>query len=151
MKTKTRHSVFETNSSSTHSISISENIDGLLDTIVLDCNGNVVLSGGEFGWEIRTYNDALTKANYLLVYAMTCASSKPEYEDVLIKVIKDQTGCKEVVYDVQLYNDELDFGYIDHQSTEDGQLDYLFEDENLMRQFIFNPQSTLETDNDNHI
>lgn len=53
-----RHNVFETNSSSTHSITLQprsgkQNIKGM--TVYFD----------EFGWEFKRYNDAATKASYI--------------------------------------------------------------------------------------
>jgi hypothetical protein len=44
-----RHGVFETNSSSCHSISISEDSGGLLDVIYPNNDGIIELEGGEFG------------------------------------------------------------------------------------------------------
>lgn len=63
-----RNKVFETNSSSTHSISISANSKGLYDTIVPE-NKVITLSGGKFGWEWSKFNDLLTKADYAYEYA----------------------------------------------------------------------------------
>lgn len=62
-----RKSVFETNSSSSHSIHIDTSTE-LNDFIIPNDDGNVVLNGGEFGWEYIRFNDALTKANYCAVY-----------------------------------------------------------------------------------
>ena len=62
-----RHGVFETNSSSTHSISIDDK-EFLLDTLVVNSSGNVEIEVGEFGWEQDTYRDASTKASYLHMY-----------------------------------------------------------------------------------
>jgi hypothetical protein len=136
---KIRHAVFETNSSSTHSISIQsfKPIDGILDTIYPDSNGNITLFGGEFGWEEETYNDALTKANYCAVDA----EGDNKKLEMLSKLIKQHTGAKEVIY-------ELKNSYIDHQSQ--GTSYKAFSDLESLRAFIFNPNSILQTDNDNH-
>ena len=61
-----RKSVFETNSSSTHSISIDDS-GANYTSITPDRDGNIVLKGGQFGWEIGDFNDPLTKANYCAV------------------------------------------------------------------------------------
>lgn len=45
-----RNSVFETNSSSTHSITIGSYTD--FDTIIPDYNGNITVPTMEFGWQI---------------------------------------------------------------------------------------------------
>jgi hypothetical protein len=152
---KIRNSVFETNSSSTHSISLSDiplNPD-VMQTLPIDENGVVTLSGGDYGWEIETYRDAISKANYALVYAMDWSGDRSEeFQEILKDVIKEQTGCKDVIFEGGLcdWKEGFDFGYIDHQSVEDNDLHYLFEDKEKLRNFIFNPMSILETDNDNH-
>lgn len=143
MKT-VRKGVFETNSSSTHSLCI---IDGgdLNDTIKPNREGFIVLNGGEFGWEIATYTDALTKANYLAQYTNIfpeMKSGEPSHL-ILMEVIKEQTG-----YDVVL--DDLSEGYIDHQSVDPKEFEQISSNKDLIRDFIFSKESTLHTDNDNH-
>ena len=146
---KVRQSVFETNSSSTHSLSIASFRKGdLMDTIPLDDFGNVSLNGGEFGWKVEDYTDALTKANYTAIYIEQWVPSpeiKEQFKKVFVDIIKEQTGCNEVVF-----NFNENYSYIDHQSVEGGELDYLFESAETLREFIFNPRSVLHTDNDNH-
>jgi hypothetical protein len=153
MTKQIRQAVFETNSSSTHSISVASGpTEGiLLDTIgVIDVDGvpTVVVPPGEFGWEVEDYNDAPTKASYAAIYARDWSGGRSEeFFDILTKVIEDQTGCDHVVYNL---GDDCWGSYIDHQSVECGELDYLFDDPEALRQFIFNRNSTLHTDNDNY-
>jgi hypothetical protein len=148
-----RHSVFETNSSSTHSISISEEVN-TLDSLLIDNSGVATISGQEFGWEEETYSDAESKAAYAMIYAHEWAGDdKERYITILTDVIKQQTGAKEVVFNFSggwSSEDGKPWGYIDHQSVEDRDLDYLFEEPGKLRNFIFNPASILHTDNDNH-
>lgn len=155
MNTVTRHSVFETNSSSSHSISI---VGGNYrpDKIPLE-DGICRVYGGEFGWGIDQYNDAATKASYCLVYAFgdtwndgdgDRAPVYPEKLETLRAVIAKQTGA-EVVFDMSGYN------YIDHQSRENDDwrkatAETAFASEQALRDFIFNPASELLIDNDNH-
>lgn len=155
MKQLIREKVFETNSSSCHSISLADMTSKqvLLDTIYPDEDGNVVLEGGKFGWEIAKYNDARSKASYAMVYALDWAGDRStEFQEILKTVIKEHTGANEVQFRAigVNYDNTPDFGYIDHQSVEDRDLDYLFEDPELLRNFIFNKNSILYTDNDNH-
>lgn len=143
---KIRKGVFETNSSSTHSLHISSEDKGrLMQTLDMDEEGTVHLYGGEFGWQQDTYHDANSKASYLAIYVQdwTADFERERMRTDLIDVIKKQTGCADVVF-------AEDLGYIDHQSVEGHALHYLWEDLEEMRQFIFNPDSYLETDNDNH-
>lgn len=145
MKKKIRKGVFETNSSSTHSISIAVgNNEGLLDTIVPNEDGVIVLTGGEFGWEIEEYNDAITKANYCAIDQL----NNDERVEMLKRVIKEQTGAKMVTSIISDDWDNGDYSYIDHQSV--GTSDEAFESEEKLREFIFNKNSILYTDNDNH-
>jgi hypothetical protein len=152
MTIQTRQAVFETNSSSTHSLSISSSSTDLLDTLPLNEQGEVVLNGGQFGWEVEDYSDAGTKASYAAIYVSEWSGEKSaEFKEVLDTVIKQQTGCSNVVYDLSTdWSHPRETSYIDHQSVEGGQLDYLFEDPELLRQFIFNPRSVLHTVNDNY-
>lgn len=145
-----RRGIFETNSSSSHSISLADR-DGLMDTLALDEKGNVVLNGGEFGWEEEQYSDAQSKASYMAIYAMDWAGkNKNKFIKILKDVIKKQTKCNDVIFNFSTDYDKDNWSYIDHQSVEDKDYDYLFEDEEKLRQFIFNPNSILTTDNDNH-
>lgn len=129
-----RKSVFETNSSSTHSISISSSTD-VFSSITPDENGNIVLTGGEFGWENESYNDPLTKANYC---ALDYKNNKSKL-GMLKKVILEHTGAKAVILNLD--------GYIDHQSA--GTSEEAFESEEILKRFIFGKNSFLETSNDN--
>lgn len=71
MQTLIRKSVFETNSSSCHSITI-----GKMSSVpdpkqfhnYLNDNGEFVIPYGEFGWEQETHRDMMTLASYLITY-----------------------------------------------------------------------------------
>lgn len=131
-----RDGVFETNSSSTHSISISP-IDVISDkSLVPDENGVITIYGGEFGWEYETYHGAAAKASYC--YADNYENSSRL--EMLVRVITIVTGAKEVVFDP-------DPGYVDHQSC--GTSNEAFESDEALSRFIFNHDSWVETGNDN--
>jgi hypothetical protein len=133
-----RNGVFETNSSSSHSISIADsNKEFVLDTIYPNQNGIVFLSGGEFGWEWEKYNDAITKANYCLVDT----EGNPERREMLFEVIKEHTGADLV----EILSSDI--GYIDHDSV--GTTNTAFESKETLKNFIFNKNSWLFTGNDN--
>lgn len=132
-----RNSVFETNSSSTHSISLATDFDCLTDTIIPNDNGTITIYGEEFGWGVDYYNDCRTKLSYLL----TAFHDRDEsaFERV-IRIVKEHTGAENVIFD-------LNEGYIDHQSY-DVPFDVLENDE-FIRVFLFNPKSQLVISNDN--
>jgi len=158
MKTVTRAGVFETNSSSTHSICIAKDKALILDKLPLDEEGVCRVYPGEFGWEEREYNDAATKASYCLTHV----KSRPNYglgtgsdeEMLLSAVIAQGTDAKQVLFvpQGQDYEGKDDWGYIDHQSIENdgGAGEPAFASGEILFNFIFNPASSLITDNDNH-
>lgn len=147
-----RKSVFETNSSSTHSISI--DATGVCEPNLSVENGICQIYGGEFGWEVEDYRDARTKASYCLTYIMTIIRDEARRDCLgimLTKVVKEVTGARDVMFcecGKRHWDDKPNYGYIDHQS------DYVcaeaFESEEALKQFIFCPGSVLHTDNDNH-
>lgn len=154
MTQQVRKNVFETNSSSSHSLTLSQTdlVAQPFSTAVLRA-GVLVLEKGEFGWEWRRYYDAETKAKYLFTQLfsddipqggaaeVTAELRESEHRfDMLCRVIKDHTGL-----DVQVVPGSE--GYVDHESDYVG-MD-LFQDEDKLKQFLFSPESALETGNDN--
>lgn len=178
-KIKTRISVFETNSSSCHSISIAKGSkDVLYDTIEPNEKGEVILDlHREFGWNYEEYNDPMSKANYLFIYIMDWSNlfewedqyvkkegkeTKLSVQELFDKYVKDSTFWKifetVILYHTKgkkiklsfSYDGYYEYGYIDHDSVENEDLHYLFENPKLMKEFLFNPNSILIIDNDNH-
>ena len=179
MKKQVRYGVFETNSSSTHSVAVpklrsaGDNYDrySLEDYLEDDA---IVMKFGEFGWEERSYRDACDKLQYALtmVVETECRNGKVgSLEDfyelpgfkLINDAVKEETG-HEVRMDEEIsvhtstygnstyaYTDHN--GYIDHQSSVDdyGCLqDFLDYYDMTIRDFIFNKDILLITDNDNH-
>jgi hypothetical protein len=133
-KTLIRSGVWETNSSSSHSVSIAdETKQFVLDTLYPNDEGVIVIEGDEFGWDWFKHNDAATKASY--------AAIQFQYDDTTLdlirEIIMEQTGADDVTFN-------LDSGYIDHDSR--GILSSSKED---LRNFIFNKNSWLFGGNDN--
>lgn len=142
MKRQIRSSVFETNSSSTHSIAISK------APVVI---GKSIHFGiGEFGWE----NDTANTADYLYtailyVYSSEVAEEKIEH----LKRILDK-------YDVSYEFEEprywigssgyayLDNGYVDHGNELTEFLSIILSNEDLLMRYLFG-DSTVYTGNDN--
>jgi hypothetical protein len=174
-----RNKVFETNSSSTHSVSI-ENSSLVKDPSNLgqDFYKKIPIQFGEFGWEDREYTDQLTKFKYLctmwwLLEGQRCKNIEDliltEGYQLLNKAIKDNcnneglTITKETGIVVQMSYDnkpELDiaYGYIDHQSMPwSPNKDEVFTLKRWLKQeaeasaedFIFSKDVVLKTSNDN--
>ncbi len=153
MKKQIRGNVFETNSSSSHSLVLCETGELLQqpfsDTITKQ--GVVTVTGGEFGWNVETFTDVHDKLSYLYTDAMINSDDDPDPEHnyklkVLSNAVKEHTGC---LLGFSRSSGYWDFGYIDHQSVGicekvwDGGVEGV-------KQFLFNPASYFETDNDNH-
>ena len=152
MQRVTRERIFETNSSSTHSISI---VGGNYIPDILPVDNRICkVYPGEFGWEIDTFHDAAIKASYCLTYVKTGGDDEAGTKtQMLIGVLKEQTQCEVELIPNPKKNDwDYEWGYIDHQSHI-GNYDVCgpaFDSKETLRDFIFNPQSYLHTDNDNH-
>ena len=145
---KIRFGMFETNSSSAHSIVISSGKCN--ETLFKDKNGIVKVEGGEFGWEIKSYYSSKTKASYCLTYAKQARNE--EWVEMLRNVIQEHTKASSVEFiPCPSKNKYYEWGYIDHQSgpKEGGAGSDAFASEKSLKQFIFCPQSILHTDNDN--
>lgn len=142
-----RHGVFETNSSSSHSISVSDDVEKY-ETLYPNEDGVLVFEGGEYGWGYETYNDAESKANYVATMSQELGEGRNEegdeadtpLRDLLESVITEHTGITEFEYC-------LKDAYIDHQSVSCKMLSWTPAE---MKNFIFNPRSELDIDNDNH-
>lgn len=134
-----RHSVFETNSSSTHSITIGSSTE-LNELPSVDEHGVVHVQYGEYGWEYETYRDVQSRMSYAATWAREYG--KQEHTKMLVDVIKKYTHCKAVKFD------DCDYYYIDHQSSDVAE--EAFKDEETLARFLFNKDSSFHTDNDNH-
>jgi len=146
MTIQIRHGVFETNSSSTHSVSIGKGVADksyYSDLFQMVEDDTLVPVGGCFGWEVEEYHDAYTKLNY----AATFAGESKECEKMLRKVVKEMLGVK---LNLKSLKDRMKNynAYIDHQSYDVA--GSVFESEEVLKKFIFGKDSILRTDNDNH-
>ena len=164
-----RKHVFETNSSSCHSLGLASgcnehDISSLERYVEID--GYLHMEFGEFGWEEDRYNDAYTKLQYILTFiamktpdvCIWCCSHPMDMDDIneklksssdfieLNAIIEDELHCNGI------WMDDGE-GYIDHQSHENyATVEDLLSDYGISsaRDFIFNNNYYLETDNDNH-
>lgn len=161
MTTQIRKAVFETNSSSTHSIHID---DGkyVADKMFVDDDGTLRIYPGEFGWGIEDYCDAPSKASYCMTFVyQLCRKWDKDYKEetyifddyatsllnMLTEVLLEETEATSVEY-VESNDKYYPYGYIDHQSFD--VCEVAFESKEELRKFIFNPKSRLHIDNDNH-
>ena len=137
-----RKGVFETNSSSSHSITISDK--GGWEEI----KSNVIeIESGEYGWEFDTFTGFYSKASYIYTYLIN-SGDKDEIE-WLRKIVKEYTNADKVIFEHEESEEEprWGYGYIDHQSSDVPQ-EALVSEETL-KAFLFNKHSFFETGNDN--
>lgn len=140
MKRQIRNSVFETNSSSTHSIAISKKPAVIGSYISFNI--------GEFGWE----NDCVDTADYLY----TAILEQNEADELLeqLKEILDNHSIEykfeEPNYTTSSYGNYkwLDYGYVDHSSETRGLIFALLDNEDLLMRYLFG-DSAVYTGNDN--
>lgn len=166
MKRQIRLGIFETNSSSTHALSVSG--DALNDV-----PKDLRFGFGEFGWECEVYQDVQTKADYLWTYIfnMWTVREYPKKEDGTEDYSQEPTyrptneyvawkaflrqACKEAGVENVTFretptgNSWFGTGYIDHSYELKDFVKKLGEDKNLLKQFLFCYDSGIETGNDN--
>ena len=169
MKVQVRQGVFETNSSSTHAISIMPffgNVDWYKNYRV-PMHVHFGLSH-EFGWEFAEYDDLLAKAAYFWI---TCCSEycylseKHNLDDIKATVTEwlIEEGVEEVTFAEGAYKEAswkkedgrsvedymyLDFdGYVDHSDIEFAEL--LLSNKKIFLSYLFDSDSVINTGNDN--
>lgn len=140
MKRQIRNMVFETNSSSTHSIAISKKKPVI---------GKYIRFGiGEFGWE----NDCVNTADYLYT-----AILEQNEADELLKQLKGILDNHSIEYQFEEPNyitswdgtyKYLDYGHIDHSIETSEFIFAVLNDEDLLMRCLFG-DSCVYTGNDN--
>jgi hypothetical protein len=129
---KTRLNMFEVNSSSSHSLSISLDNDGMYQYLHPNSDG-VITTNTTDG-----FDGVLDTPDEKLSYAVTYAYCTNDYNlkkmmlDNIKSVIKTHTGA-------ELEIDDLHEGYIEDMN----QLSSVFLNPDLTKNFIFNPESTM--------
>lgn len=157
MTTKIRKNVFETNSSSSHSLTLSQSDVLPMPFTKEQLREGVVMVGlGDYNWEWARYYTTEEKLQYLLTQLIvgtddTIAQGdavkvtqelceEDERAAMLVAVVKEHTGC-------DLLFKPGSRGGIDHQSIGVGL--NLFESAEKLKQFLFSPTSCVQTGNDN--
>lgn len=160
MTVKVRSGVFETNSSSSHSLVLADGFTNMVEPPIPDSmmdDGAIHVFSGEYGWEIETYYDVSSKLSYLYTDAMIGETdadpNDKEYQEsnknlkLIVDAVKQYAGV-DVVFHKEI-SDYHPFGYIDHQSV--GLISTVWDAgiDGVIR-FVFSNDSSFETDNDNH-
>lgn len=128
-----RQNVFETNSSSTHSICVAKNA-------TLDIPDSLYFEFGEFGWEHGILQSMEDKASYLYTGLM-----RTDKEEDFLKIVEI---LKEKGIEVS-YETDFDNGYIDHAYELFNFLEDVVNDTNKLMNYLFSDLSFILTGNDN--
>lgn len=149
-----RRNVFETNSSSTHSIAIATD-----DSSEMEIPSKITFRVGKFGWEFCNYHDCDSKASYFYT-ALYENYNKDEAEEIAnrvkeyienrynVEVILEKPELEEWEYNGKKYCSLKD-GYIDHASSAWDFIDVVVNDYDLLMDFLFKYDSFVATGNDN--
>lgn len=155
MKIQIRKAVFETNSSSSHSLTLSK---GDVQMLTLPPEalsaGRIMIGCDDFGWDWERMYKPENKLTYLVTAAVhgeledgySSEALTAEYRerypkiDRLCRVVADHTGCELLL--IPGSN-----GYVDHNSV--GSDNVAYESDERLRQFIFGTDAFVETGNDN--
>lgn len=165
MKIQIRCGVFETNSSSTHSIAISgKELNNIPKTLKFKF--------GKFGWNEDIFTDVYNKASYIWTYVFnkyvdliypkkdgrTNYDAPPlksfnekyiKWKTLLTEVCKE-VGVENIIFEEELRKSRFDrSGYIDHSSELDDFIDNLAKNKELLKCFLFCDDSEIITGNDN--
>jgi hypothetical protein len=162
-----RNGVFETNSSSTHSITITLKEDKFIDPQQVYSN---VVSFGKYGWESERYDTPNEKLNYVFTLIQYHLDEEIEYtareeydSKVALAVFSSKyfKWLKELFFEYTGKELSVEYpckgycplGYVDGRSS-DILDEWWAKDEKKfkenMKDFIFNKKYGFVTDNDNH-
>ena len=143
--TKTRHSLFETNSSSVHTLTL-----GSAPTTMPFDDENfetIYLGSGEYGWGYEKLTIWMEKADYLAIEASSDENKAKMLFDALHKVYPNCIFKFEKPNNNSRSFNENCSGYIDHQSYGEAWLELGSTQD--VADFLFG-SGYIEIDNDNH-
>lgn len=147
MTRQIRQGVFETNSSSTHSICIAKNAE-------LTIPKSLHFEFGEYGWECDTLQSLGEKASYL--YTGLIANNRKLDAEKVFDILKSkgiEVTFEEPIYEESKYTAGYFYadnaGYIDHSDELGTFLDDICESEDKLLQYLFSDLSFIITGNDN--
>lgn len=134
MKKQTRLNVFETNSSSTHSICIAKNM-------TINIPKKIYITAGDFGWENSVLNSVNEKISY--VYTYFASYEKLDEFEKIIDILKKHN------IEIEINDVNNKYCYIDHAYDLSDFIDAILNNEEKLINFLFSPMSFIMTGNDN--
>ena len=146
-----RMNVFETNSSSTHSICISRQNHEIPEELPKV----LIFRHGEYGWDYKTYNDTQNKANYLYqaIYDLQKYGyyTKTEYNKMLAHIsdVLFKHGVTAGFEDEIKNEYGMEYGYVDHAEELNDFIRGMCLGEKKLLRYLFSENSFIITGNDN--
>lgn len=159
-----RNCVFETNSSSCHTVTIGQNVANDMPDITIECRGI-----GEYGWEENRYDTPEQLLDYAMVAFAYICSGEEELKErmreisecfarhgVTVDWCEEESGADHIYWSDDGHWTSCTEGYIDHQSgpRENSESRYVADmvanDAEALYNFVFGGDSYVLTDNDNH-
>jgi len=155
-----RQNVFETNSSSSHSFTLTFNAldKAMLGTIAPNEKGQIVFTGGNFTGSEFAVGSPQNKAN--LIAANIVVYGDADLKERFEKVIKEHTGATEIIYDVRpmiidgktpntFYSPKFNHMYsyhYDEETDEESEISFndILADDKLMKTFIFSDSAHVD-------
>ena len=153
--TNIRRGVFETNSSSSHSVTLRKGGESDTRFFHVDDENRVVVTPDEYGWGYEVLTEPDQKLSYLVTMVMERLSNN--YSVIDDELLHEDEDFKKIVECVTTYTDYKDVVlasppycfYIDHQSYY-GSLDEFLSDWGVtMNQLLFDTGVSIIIDNDN--
>lgn len=162
-----RSGVFETNSSSTHSLVLRDKSTPLSDSyLTVQDDGYVHVSFGEFGWGYDVLDSQEEKLSYLCTMAAYSDNNMASNEDfyktpdfmAINEAIQNRCDCNGVIVDTEISKyvgaDGASWpnfdGYIDHQSVYTSLQSFLDGYDTTIEEVVFSFGAEIIIDNDNH-
>ena len=140
---KQRNKVFETNSSSTHCITVSDIKDWEYD---LPITVKPAWSG-ESGWEWDTWSSVEEKLAYMIRCLIAYDYTEKTLQDK-IKPIQERLHNLGIDFELPTYNEWLD-GYVDHEDWYQEEMEDIYNNDNDLLNFLLSEYSYIEGGNDN--
>ena len=150
MKQTIRRGVFETNSSSVHTLVVDKKCSRV------PYPKSMLMYSGEYGWEV----DKLDTPEEKLSYVYTSILSLPDEEERQRKLIKVSEILNSVGVEIEDFDpsnnkkddedEDDDYYCIDHVYDTFGFVSRILSEPELFLQFIFGKDSYIHTDNDNN-
>lgn len=143
MKT-VRNNVFETNSSSTHSITVCEDNGKYKENLPIKVNP---IWYGEFGWEFEVWGTIEEKLAYMIRCLVCYDYNKDNLQDK-IRPIQERLHNLGIDFELPTYEEYMD-GYVDHADWYQDEIEDIYKDDNTLLTFLLSDNSYIEGGNDN--